>query len=310
MTLPASHTALPNGLCFFERGWLSSNSLLVQNRDHAVVFDTGYLTHANQLLELLSYRLQGQALDLIVNSHLHSDHCGGNALLQATFPSIDIQISTKQFEHVHNWDHTALTYEFTGQNCAPFKPTLHLHDGDLIHTGDYCWQAFAAPGHDNDEFIFFEPDQKILLSADALWENGLGVVFPEFLGGIGFENVSKTLDLIESLKPQLVLPGHGSVFTNISQPISHARKKLDYFSKSKEAHALYSAKVLLKFKLLEIQKIPFSEFIKWAVNIHMLELIHSHFFYSIAKKSWLESLIHELASRGAASVDTEFICNQ
>lgn len=291
---------LPQGFHFFERGWLSSNSLLIHDRDQAVVFDTGYATHAHQLLSLLKNVLHDQSLDLIVNSHLHSDHCGGNALLQAIFPEIDIQIPTRQFGHVSNWSDALLTYEVTGQHCPRFKPTLHLSDSDLVNTGGYVWQVFMAPGHDNDECIFFQPDFNILLSADALWENGLGVVFPEFLGGIGFDNVSKTLDLIESLKPDLILPGHGPYFSNLIQSIANARRKLDLFSKSPDLHAFYSAKVLLKFKLLEIQSMAIKDFISWSMGIQMLEIIHSNFFSSINKKLWIESLIFELIARGAA----------
>ena len=301
---------LPEGFCFFERGWLSSNSLLVQNEHHAAVFDTGYTSHAPQLIQLLQKELNGKALDLIVNSHLHSDHCGGNSLLQSVFPQVDIQIPTRQFNDVLCWDDSLLTYEVTGQSCSPFTPTLHLRDGDLIETGGVCWQVFAAPGHDNDEFIFLQPDFNILLSADALWENGLGVVFPEFLGGIGFENVAKTLDLIQSLNPMLVLPGHGSYFSDIDSSLSQTRRKLDLFSKSADAHALYSAKVLLKFKLLEIQKISINDFVNWALNIQMLGMIHSHFFSVFNKKLWIENLIQELVSRGAAEMHGNYLYNR
>ena len=301
---------LPQGFYFFERGWLSSNSLFIHNKNHAVIFDTGYVTHSKLLLTLLKDKLKDQPLDLIVNSHLHSDHCGANALLQAAYPDIDIQIPAAQFGHATLWDGALLTYDITGQSCSRFIPTLQLKDGKSIDTAGYIWQVFAAPGHDNDEYIFLQPEFNILLSADALWENGLGIVFPEFLGGIGFENVSKTLDLIESLKPTLILPGHGSQFSNTSQALSNARRKLEFFSTSPDAHALYSAKVLLKFKLLEVQSMSINELINWSLNICMLEMIHIRFFSATPKKSWIENLLKELVSRGAAAIDAGLIYNR
>ena len=300
---------LPHGFYFFERGWLSSNSLLVHDDKHAAVFDTGYVTHADQLLGLLKKQLKGQALDLVVNSHLHSDHCGGNFSIQSAFPSVDIQIPTYQFEHVANWDTNSLTYKTSGQACSPFKPTKHLAHGSFIETASVYWQIHSAPGHDNDEFIFFEPDTGILISADALWENGLGVIFPEFLGGIGFDNVAVTLDLIESLKPKIVLPGHGPIFTNVSKSLASARRKLDLFASAPEVHAHYSAKVLLKFKLLEVHRISEQLFIDWCLHIEMLDLIHQRFFHHIAKKQWINELIDELILRKAAHINADVLVN-
>jgi glyoxylase-like metal-dependent hydrolase (beta-lactamase superfamily II) len=300
---------LPQGFYFFERGWLSSNSLLVHDDEHAAVFDTGYVTHADQLLRLLKKQLKGQTLDLVVNSHLHSDHCGGNFSIQPAFPSVDIQIPTHQFEHVANWNTNSLTYKTSGQTCHPFKPTKHLVHGFILETASFKWQIHSAPGHDNDEFIFFEPDSGILISADALWENGLGVIFPEFLGGIGFDNVAVTLDLIESLNPNLVLPGHGPIFANVPKALASARRKLDLFSSSPEVHAHYSAKVLLKFKLLEVHRISIQLFHDWCLHIEMLHLIHQRFFGQVDKKQWINELIDELILRKAADTKAGVLIN-
>nr|WP_269841353.1 MBL fold metallo-hydrolase [Paucibacter sp. M5-1]MCZ7884426.1 MBL fold metallo-hydrolase [Paucibacter sp. M5-1] len=80
--------SLPPGLQLIERGWLSSNSVLLGGDERgAVLIDSGYCTHAQQTAALLAAALAadapGRPLRLIVNTHLHSDHCGGNAHLQA-----------------------------------------------------------------------------------------------------------------------------------------------------------------------------------------------------------------------------------
>jgi glyoxylase-like metal-dependent hydrolase (beta-lactamase superfamily II) len=302
-------TQLPSGCHFFERGWLSSNSLLVHNTDHSAVFDTGYLTHAEQLADLIRSTIGSQPLDLIVNSHLHSDHCGGNRVLQQTYGDVMVAIPGHQFAAVSEWEPSSLTYEVTGQQCFPFNPTHALAEGTVLSTGDYSWQVLSAPGHDNDEFIFYEPNHEILFSADALWENGLGVVFPEFLGGVGFENVASTLDMLAALKCKLVLPGHGAMFYDMTTAISNARLRLDQFAKHPEKHAIYSAKVLLKFKLLAAQTLPLSEFMNWAADIDMLELIHQRFFTTKLKQTWLLELAEELVHRNAASVSDNLINN-
>ena len=49
--MPAS-THLPQGVHVFERGWLSSNSVLLQDAEHSVLVDSGYHTHAPLLLNI------------------------------------------------------------------------------------------------------------------------------------------------------------------------------------------------------------------------------------------------------------------
>ena len=81
-----SRPMLPNGISVLERGWLSSNSILMVGRDSAALIDSGYGLHADQTLLLIQSTLQGRPLDVLLNTHLHSDHCGGNAALQNAFP--------------------------------------------------------------------------------------------------------------------------------------------------------------------------------------------------------------------------------
>jgi len=49
----------------------------------ATVVDTGFCRHSEQTIALVDRALAGTPLARIVNTHLHSDHCGGNAALQA-----------------------------------------------------------------------------------------------------------------------------------------------------------------------------------------------------------------------------------
>ena len=78
--------ALPASMRVFERGWLSSNNVLFIDDARAPLWSIPATrrTHRRRSRSC-SKRSARRSLDLIVNTHLHSDHCGGNALLQATF---------------------------------------------------------------------------------------------------------------------------------------------------------------------------------------------------------------------------------
>jgi glyoxylase-like metal-dependent hydrolase (beta-lactamase superfamily II) len=77
------HRPCPPEITVFERGWLSSNNILFTGQHSgAALVDTGYCTHSAQTLALVQSALGGRPLERILNTHLHSDHCGGNAALQ------------------------------------------------------------------------------------------------------------------------------------------------------------------------------------------------------------------------------------
>ncbi|WP_296448029.1 MBL fold metallo-hydrolase [Rhodoferax sp. UBA5149] len=300
---------LPPDITVLERGWLSSNNILIGGRESAALIDSGYGAHAQQTLLLVQAALNGRPLDLLLNTHLHSDHCGGNAALQNTYPELMTLIPPGLSQHVRDWDPQALTYAPTGQTCPQFAFDALLLPGTDIRLGDTLWQIHAAPGHDPHSVILFEPASRVLVSADALWERGFGVVFPELEGVDAFDAVGDTLDLIESLAPAMVIPGHGPAFASVGKSLASARARLDSFVTHPEKHISYAAKVLLKFKLLEVQSLDLPTFIAWARATPYFLLIYKRHFSALDFAQWVEHLIGDLIRSGAATRDGVMLRN-
>ncbi len=309
--MPSSqpHDLLPPEITVLERGWLSANNILFLGQHDTAIVDTGYCSHADQTVELVRGALQGRPLDRILNTHLHSDHCGGNAALQKTWPSVLTAIPPGQADHVRQWDAYALSYTPTGQECPPFRADTLLVPGSCVLLGDKPWQVHAAPGHDPHSVVLFEPQGRVLISADALWENGFGVVFPELEGDDAFAQVGATLDLIEALSPQVVIPGHGPVFADAPRAIDGARRRLDGFVRNPGKHALYAAKVLLKYKLLEWQQISLQDLAAWAQATPYFGMLRERHFADQAEVEWLGSLSDELVRSGAATRQGDMLHN-
>jgi glyoxylase-like metal-dependent hydrolase (beta-lactamase superfamily II) len=249
---------LPASMRVFERGWLSSNNILFTGRDESALVDSGYATHAPQTVALVEHALQARKLDRLVNTHLHSDHCGGNAALQRRY-GCRTTIPATEAGKVRAWDEEELTFTATGQQCERFGFDDTLAPGDTLMLGDMTWQALGAPGHDPHSLIFYCPQERILISADALWQNGFGVVFPELDGESGFAEVRATLELIASLDIDIVIPGHGAPFTEVGKALEVAFSRIDYFIADPVRNAQNAIKVLLKFLLLDRQSMPLTE---------------------------------------------------
>ncbi|MFT3718596.1 MBL fold metallo-hydrolase [Pseudorhodoferax sp.] len=297
--------ALPPGVTLLERGWLSSNGLLLQDprgAGPAALVDSGYCTHAAQTVALVRHALGGAPLQWLLNTHLHSDHCGGNAALQQAWPALRTAIPPGQAGPVRAWDEEALGYVPTGQRCMRFGFDALLRPGMEIALGAGRWQVHAAPGHDPHAVLLFEPAWRLLVAGDALWQNGFGVVFPELEGDAAFAAVGASLDLIERLAPAVVIPGHGGAFDDVGPALARARRRLDGFVAAPRRHAHYAAKVLLKFKLLELQRVAEAELLAWAARTRYLQLLHArHFADAGDLPAWTAQLVEDLLRSGAAA---------
>lgn len=249
---------LPASMQVLQRGWLSSNNILFTGGDQTALVDSGYLTHAAQTVALVRHGLQGRPLDRLINTHLHSDHCGGNAALQREY-GCRTTIPASEADKVRCWDEAALTFAATGQQCARFGFDDTLQAGAMLTLGDMQWQALGAPGHDPHALILYCAQERLLISADALWENGFGVIFPELDGESGFKEARATLELIAGLDVRLVIPGHGAPFTGVGKALDHAFSRIDYLAADPLRNAQNAVKVLLKFLLLERQQIALAE---------------------------------------------------
>ena len=297
---------LPPSIRVFERGWLSSNNVLLFDEDgSATLVDTGYVTHREQTRELVRHALQGRALTRIVNTHLHSDHCGGNAELQRAFGAT-IHIPPGHADAVARWDEDELTFVATGQQCERFAYDGLLAPGSEIRMGGIAWRVHAAPGHDPHSVVLWAPEPGVLISADALWGNGFGVIFPELEGESGFAEQRSMLELIESLAPRIVIPGHGAPFTDVGAAIERAHSRLDALSASLERNARHAAKVLVKFYLLEVRKVAMRDLIDHVAGARYFRVINERYF-RMPFDEFVHQQVMELAASGAAVIDGDTV---
>ena len=297
----------PDDMTVLERGWLSSNNVVLHGHpgEGATVIDTGHSVHATQTVALVAQALDGEPLGRIVNTHLHSDHCGGNAALQAAWPGASVCIAPGQAAAVADWDLDVLSYRTTGQRCDRFRHDAVLRPGEVLRVGDRSWDVLAAPGHDPDSLMLFDARDGVLISADALWRNGFGVVFPELDGVDAFDDVAAVLDLIERLDARTVIPGHGSAFTDVAAALKRARQRLSKFVANPLLHARHAAKVLLKYHVMEERQQALEDLLHWAENTPLVVGTLARAGLHEPVRTSCQTLLTELVASGALRIQQQ-----
>jgi glyoxylase-like metal-dependent hydrolase (beta-lactamase superfamily II) len=298
---------LPATMRVFERGWLSANNILFIGEDDTALVDSGYVLHAPQTLALVRHALGERRLDRLINTHLHSDHCGGNAALQAHYGCHTV-IPAAEAGAVRAWDEDTLSYKATGHQCPRFGFDATVAPGDVLVLGGLRWQALGAPGHDPRSLIFYCADEGILISADALWQHGFGVIFPELEGESGFAEARATLALIGGLDVRLVIPGHGAPFTDVKAALARAQSRLDYLQADPRRNAENAVKVLLKFLLLERQRIAEADLPALFASIPVIEAARRRFL-AMAPDELAGWAAAGLVKAGAARIDAGMLVN-
>lgn len=251
---------LPASILVLERGWLSANNILFLEGENATLVDSGYVTHATQTVALVGKALDGRRLKRLINTHSHSDHIGGNAALKAAY-GCEIIVPAGLHAAIADWDENALLLSPLGQQSARFQHDSLLGANNEIEMGGLNWQTLAVPGHDMEALGYYNPEKRILISGDALWENGFGVIFPELLGEAdGLNSTRATLEMLAKLPIDIVIPGHGSPFAAVDLAFERAFRRLDMFTADIEKLAWHAIKVIVSFAMMEKRRLPQADF--------------------------------------------------
>ncbi len=181
--------------------------IIFSKRSEAMIIDPGGDTE--KIIDCLEKKKTHPVI--LINTHGHGDHIGGNKELKAKFP--DIQIC------IHNDDAEMLADPFKnlsllgGKRYSSPPATRILNHDDKIMFDEYVFRVLHLPGHTPGGIgIYFDStcngDAPILFSGDTLFAGGYGRT--DLPGGSHDLLVQSIKHCIFTLDEKtIVYPGHG-----------------------------------------------------------------------------------------------------
>jgi glyoxylase-like metal-dependent hydrolase (beta-lactamase superfamily II) len=210
------------------------NSYVIRSFDRSLIVDTGL--NRNECLQAMQTGLQKLGIDLTRTdffiTHLHADHFGLVGKLVSD--NRKIFFNRPETELIEGWGGWEPMVAYAGINGFPeneLRRAIESHpgfkfgsewipdisvikDGDRIEVGDYVFECVSTPGHSMGHMCLYESGQKILIAGDHILDD----ITPNIQCWSDEQNPLKnyiaSLDKVNGMEIDLVLPGHRGVITD------------------------------------------------------------------------------------------------
>ncbi|MEV0579442.1 MBL fold metallo-hydrolase [Streptomyces sp. NPDC050392] len=254
MTPQPSAPSLPSWATWWQRPFPDANTLLLPGRQPALI-DSGFVGHAEDTASWA--RAQAGDVALVVNTHWHSDHVGGNALLQAR--GAVIAAGAPEAEAISRRDPGCCAAEYLDQPVAPYTVDMPLDDGQVLRLGDAEWEVVRTPGHTPGHLGLWQPEQQLLVVGDALSDYDVGWVNLALDGPDAGATALASLHRLAALAPRVILPSHGPVPADPSAAFATALRRAQRLVDDPDGALWYGARRIFAFALMIRDGMPTSE---------------------------------------------------
>lgn len=170
-------------------------TVLVADEGVVLIDDKFAMDHDGVIAELR--KITDKPVLYVINTHLHQDHTGGNAAMQA--------ISAKVVAH-ENARRTMAETQSSG------LPNLTLEEHLRLYHGEFMLDLYyLGRGHTDGDIVVHLPRQRIVVMGDlfATWEPYVHLI--HYAAGGSLREWSRTLERALALDFDTVIPGHSGV---------------------------------------------------------------------------------------------------
>ena len=220
------------------------NSYIIKGKDRNLIVDTGLdsaecLTVMETALHRLGIVMKNT--DFFI-THFHGDHSGLLSRLAGkenriyfNKPESGMIESYHFFEHLMAYNLKngfpekrlrAMDHRPSDRNYGYRweKDLKVVEEGDHIRVGERCFVCLETPGHSPGHLCLYESEGKVLLAGDLLFADvtpGIPCVSDQ---GNPLKDYFESLEKVEKLDVDLVLPGHRKLFRDHRERIRDTKK--------------------------------------------------------------------------------------
>lgn len=201
-----------NNVYCIEGVMADSNSYLIDNTNSDTEYDyilvdagTGQ-SNSNLFSKIKEIGIEPEDIDLIVNTHCHYDHVGGNDF----FPNAKIAIHKIDAIALRDPESELTVSSLFGSIVRRHDVDIELEEGDKIAN----FEVINTPGHTKGGISLY--DGEILISGDTIFSNG-GVGCMDIGGDPN--DMRESLLRLKELDAEYLLPGHGPWVKNANQHV-------------------------------------------------------------------------------------------
>lgn len=189
----------------------------------------------------------------LVTTHWHSDHAGAVHALRSL--GAQVAACTGEADRLDAATPDAGRAHWLRQRFTPYRVDRRLASGDVIHAGDTPWTVLALPGHTAEHVGLHDPASATLIAGDALHATDIGWLDLD-ADPAALEQSAASLDVIDRLRPRLVLPGHGPAITDVADALARGRRRLAAWRANPDLIVFHAAKRILTHALMTEDGIP------------------------------------------------------
>ncbi len=178
------------------RSAASGNVTVLLSDDGVALIDDKFEMDHDGIMDFVR-SLTDQPVRYVINTHLHQDHTGGNALMQAG----DAEVIASQ-----NARRIMAETQSTG------LPNITLDDYMRVYLGDTPIDLhYFGRGHTDGDIVVHLPEERIVITGDlfATWEPYVHLI--HYAAGGSARDWSRSLERALQLDFDTVIPGHSGV---------------------------------------------------------------------------------------------------
>jgi glyoxylase-like metal-dependent hydrolase (beta-lactamase superfamily II) len=222
-------------------------NLLLLPGPHPALIDTGFVGNAARTRDWAEAEA-GTRIELVVNTHWHADHVGGNAALQAAGAAI--ATGAPDADAVRRRDPGCCVAEYLDQPVAPYTVDRALDDGEILTLGQTQWEVVRTPGHTPGHLCLWQPDERLLIAGDALSDYDVGWVCTALDGPDAAATAVTSLERIAELRPRVILPAHGPRPADPAAAMAKAHRRARRLVDDPDGAVWYGARRIFAFALM------------------------------------------------------------